>query len=117
MTQHRKEVIAAYGVLVGALGHYGFGYFFWDRFPALNLYYITVYFNLDLYGFVIYLLAKDNSFLKLCSMMAMMMGSYFLFMEFNNPSRWNAVNYITLILLMVNTFFLWHFLDKLKNNG
>jgi len=110
----QKESILAWVMAIGFLSHYIFGYFFWDEIKVANIYYISVYFNMDILGFVVYLLAHSR-ILKGMGALGMILGTYYFYMEFNDPASWILRDYLTLGLLFANCFFLWLFTDKIKN--
>jgi hypothetical protein len=112
----RKENIIAGIMFIGLVSHYLFGYFFWDELTAVNIYYITVYWCMDLWGFTVYLLACGR-ILKGVGALGMLLGSYFFYMEFNDPSVWAERDYLTLGLVFSNCFFIWYFTDKIKTKN
>ena len=71
---------------------------------------------MDIWGFVVYLLANAKA-LKGMGAFGMILGSYFFYMEFNDPSLWNLRDYLTLGLVAVNCGFIWIFTDKFKSKN
>jgi len=113
--QKNKETILAAVLFMGLIMHFGLGYFFWDEFKSINLYYLSVYFLADVFSFVIYLLATSKV-LKGMGAFGMVLSLYYIYMEFNDPSYWVERDYVTLGLTIVNCGFIWHFTDKIKTN-
>jgi len=112
----QKENILAVVLFIGLVSHYFIGYFLWDKLGSEKIYSITAYFNMDLWGFVVYLLATSKT-LKGMGALGMVCGSYFFYMEFNDPYLWNTRDYLTLGLVSVNCGFIWYFTDKIKDGN
>ncbi len=112
--QRHKENILALVLFIGILSHYCLGYFFWDKLGTEKLYSITAYFCMDLYGFIVFLLSSTK-LLKGMGAFGMICGTFFFYMEFNDPSLWSARDYLTLGLVLVNCSFIWIFTNKFKN--
>jgi len=110
----RKENILALVLLIGLVSHYFIGYFLWDKLGSEKIYSITAYFNMDLWGFVVYLLANGRV-LKGMGGLGMVCGSFFFYMEFSDPYFWSVRDYLTLGLVGMNCGFIWMFTDKIKN--
>lgn len=109
----RKENILAIILFVGLVSHYFIGYFLWDEIGSEKVYSITAYFCMDLWGFVVYLLANGRA-LKGMGGLGMVCGTFFFYMEFNDPSLWNKRDFMTLGLVIINCCFIWFFTDKIK---
>ena len=77
MTDKQKEDFAAVIMFIGIASHYLFGYFFWGVLPKVNIYYLTVYFNMDVWGFTVFMLARESKFLKGIGMLGMLLGSLY----------------------------------------
>jgi len=114
--QKNKESILAVVLFVGLVSHFGIGYFFWEEIKFVNVYYLTVYFLFDVFGFVVYLLATSKA-LKGIGALSMVVSLYYIYMEFNNPSFWVERDYLTLGLTLANCAFIWFFTDKFKNKS
>ena len=112
----KKENILAFIIFMGLAMHFGVGYFFWDEIKFVNLYYVSVYFLADACGLVIYIIAH-SSWLKGAGAVAMGLGTFYLYKEFNDPTYWVERDYITLGLVLVNMLFIWLFADKIKNKS
>lgn len=112
--EKKKENILAAIIFVGLISHYVFGYFFWDKLGSDRIYSITAYFCMDLYGFLVYLLSKGK-ILKGMGALGMLLGTYYFYMEFQEPYLWVSRDYLTLALTLVNIFFIWFFTEKFKN--
>lgn len=112
MNKKTENILAAM-LVVGLVSHYFIGYFLWDKLGSEKIYSITAYFCMDIWGFVVYLLACGKV-LKGVGALGMLLGSYFFYMEFNDPSLWVERDYMTLTLVAINCFFIWHFTDKIK---
>jgi len=115
MTKKQENMLAAI-LVVGMFSHFCLGYFFWDKIGTESLYSITAYFCMDLWGFVVFLLA-NGKILKGIGALGMILGSYFFYMEFNDPTFWQERDYLTLGLVLSNGFFLLVFTDKFKNKN
>ncbi|MES2382415.1 MAG: hypothetical protein V4538_15315 [Bacteroidota bacterium] len=112
-----QETILGWVVFVGLISHFGLGYFFWDVIKVVNIYYVSIYFMVDVMGFVIYLTSRESKMLKGMGALGMVLGTFYLYREFNNPMYWTERNFITLGLVLSNTFFIWYFTDKIKNKA
>lgn len=112
----KKENILGVILFVGLISHYLFGYFLWDKLGGEKLYSVTAYFNADVYGFIVYILAKSK-WLKGMGALGMVLGSFFFYQEFNEPSSWVERDYLTFGLVFANCFFIWHFTEKFKNKN
>lgn len=113
----KNEKILGLMIFIGLMSHYVFGYFFWDKIGTEKLYLITAYFCMDIFGLVVFILAKTK-FLKGLGCLAMVLGTYYFYMEFNDPQNWRVGDYkmgCTFLLLIVNLVFVWIFTDKFKN--
>ena len=102
-TQDRLAAV----MFVGLIAHYYFGYFLWDKISFINLYYMSLYFCMDLFGFVVFMLATKSDFLKATGAAGMLMGSYFMYMEFHNPMMWEERDYTMLMMVAMNCCFIW----------
>ena len=112
MSKNKENILAAV-IFVGLISHYFIGYFLWDKLGSEKIYSITAYFCMDICGFVVYLLASGK-LLKGMGGLGMLLGSYFFYMEFNDPSLWDVRDYLTLGLVAMNCCFIWLFTDKMK---
>lgn len=112
----KKETILALVLFIGLASHFLLGYFFWDEIKIVNIYYVSIYFLCDVFGFVVYLLATSKA-LKGMGALGMILGTFYLYREFNDPSLWIKRDYITLGLVFVNCFFIWLLTDKVKNKN
>ena len=112
----KKENILAAILFIGLASHFLFGYFFWDEIKAVNIYYVSVYFLCDVFGFVVYLLANSKA-LKGVGALGMILGTFYLYQEFNDPSLWVQRDYITLGLVFLNSYFIWYFTDRFKDKN
>ncbi len=101
---------------MGLAMHFGVGYFYWDEFKFVNVYYVSAYFLFDTLGLVVYLIAR-SWWLKAIGAVTMTLSTYYLYMEFNDPTYWQHRDYITLGLIFGNLFFIWLFADTLKNKN
>ena len=93
------------------------GIFFWDKIGSEKIYSITAYFCMDIFGLVVFILA-NTKFLKGAGCLGMALGSYFFYMEFDDPYNWEVANYkglATLVLMTINLFFVWYYTDLFKN--
>lgn len=108
----KKENILALVLFIGLIMHFGIGYFFWDVIKFVNIYYLSIYFLCDVFGFVIYLISTSK-ILKGIGALTMVLSLYYIYMEFNDPSFWNVRDYLTLGLLLANCGFVWIFTDRL----
>ena len=77
MSIKEKENKIAIMMFIGLVSHYCFGYFFWGVLPKVNIYYLTVYFNMDVWGFTVFMLARESKFLKGIGMLGMLLGSLY----------------------------------------
>lgn len=114
--QVKKELILGLMIFIGLISHYVFWYFFWDKIGTEKLYSITAYFCMDIWGLVVFVLANTR-FLKGLGCLGMVLGSYFFYMEFNDPQNWEVSDYkvgCTFFLLIINLFFVWYYTDKFK---
>lgn len=68
---------------------------------------------MDVFGFVVYMLA-NGKVLKGMGALGMVCGTFFFYMEFNDPNLWVKRDYLTLGLVFVNCYFIWFYTDKLK---
>jgi len=110
------ETILGWMIFTGLVSHYVFGYFLWDVIGTEKLYSITVYFCGDISGLCLFIIARTR-FLKGMGCLAMVLGTYFFYMEFNDPQNWKLEDYkggCTFLLLIVNLFFVWYYTDKFK---
>ncbi len=116
----KKETILGLMIFIGLISHYVFGYFFWDKIGSEKIYSISAYFCMDVWGLVVFILAKTKT-LKGAGCLGMVLGSYFFYMEFNDPQNWRVSDYkagCTFLLLVVNLAFVWHYTNlfqRLKN--
>jgi len=111
-----KETILGWLIFIGLVSHYVFGYFFWDKLEYDRVYCITAYFCMDIWGLVVFIIA-NKKVLKGAGCLGMILGTYYFYMEFNDPFVWAGNDYkglATLALLIVNLFFLWYFTDIFK---
>lgn len=103
-------------IFIGLLSHYFFGYFLWDKIGTEKLYSITAYFCMDVWGLVVIILSKTR-LLKGFGYLGMVLGTYYFYMEFNDPYNWQVEDYkggATLLLSFINLFFLWYYTDLFK---
>lgn len=114
--QKRKENILTAILFIGIILHFGIGYFLWDEITVVNIYYVSVYFLGDVCGFVIFLISQGN-LLKGGGMLMMGLSTYYLYMEFNDPTYWIERDYITLGMVFANVFFIWFFTSKFKDKN
>lgn len=112
----KQETILAVVLAVGLVSHFFLGYFYWDKLGSERIYSLTAYFCMDLWGFVVYLLANGR-ILKGMGALGMVCGAFFFYMEFNDPNLWIQRDYLTLALVLGNSFFIWVFTDKVKNKN
>lgn len=115
MSIKEKENKIAIMMFIGLVSHYCFGYFFWGVLPKVNIYYLTVYFNMDVWGFTVFMCARKSELLKGMGCLGMVLGSYFFYMEFNDPATWTQRDYMTLAMMFFNVFFIWVFTEKNLN--
>lgn len=69
---------------------------------------------MDLWGFSVFLLARESLVLKGGGVFGMVMGSYMFFAEFNDPAHWVQRDFLTLSMIFMNVFFLIVFTERLK---
>ena len=72
---------------------------------------------MDIWSLVFYIVAGTR-FLKGMGCLGMALGTYFFYMEFNDPYKWLGQDYkglATFMLLIVNLFFVFYYTDKFKN--
>lgn len=112
----RKENILASILFIGLGLHFGVGYFFWDEIKVVNIYYVSIYFMVDVFGLVVYLLAT-GSLLKGIGALGMALGTFYLYKEFNDPAYWIERDYTTMGLVFANMAFIWYYTDKVKNKN
>jgi len=110
----KKENILALVLFLGLVSHYFVGYFLWDKLGSEKIYSITAYFCMDVWGLVVYLIASGK-ILKGAAALGMACGTFFFYMEFNDPYLWETRDYLTLTLVIINCFFIWFYIDKYKN--
>lgn len=115
MPKNKENILAAI-LFVGLVSHYFIGYFLWDKLGSEKVYSVTAYFCMDLWGFVVYLLASSK-LLKGMGGLGMVCGSYYFYMEFNDPNFWGVRDFLTLALVFTNCLFLWFFTDKFKTKN
>jgi len=76
---------------------------------------------MDVTGLILIILCehlKANS-LKVAGLLLMILATYFIYMEFNDPYNWRVVDYKLLAILCIsflNLFFIYYFTDLLKKN-
>ena len=107
-----KENIVTAAFWIGLLVHL-MGYFLAGEFKDVNIYLLTVYFNMDMLGLVT-LIIGSSVFIRESGVFLMVLGTYFFYMEFNNPMLWTRENYTTLIMLIVNVGFLRIYYNKIR---
>ena len=111
-----KEAVLVWAIFIGLFLHHFFGYFFWDKIPNVNVYYISVYFCMDVWGLVVFLIATKN-ILKGAGCLGMVLGTFYFYKELNNPEVWVDNDYKLLamfFLSIVNLFFIWYYTDIFK---
>jgi len=111
-----KESILGFAIFIGLIAHYVFGYFFWDKIGYDRVYCITAYFCMDVWGMVVFIIAKGK-ILKGAGALGMVLGTYYFYMEFNDPFVWAGNDYkllATLALSIMNLFFIWYYTDLFK---
>lgn len=114
--QQYKETILGWVLFTGLVSHFLFGYFLWDIVGTEKLYTITVYFVIDMMGLVAVILSTVQ-FLTNMGYLAMAFGTFYFYMEFNDPYNFQVANYrthATLVLSFINLFFFWHYTDLFK---
>lgn len=116
MTPQKKEELLGWAIFFSLISHYWLGYFFWGSISLINIYYLTAYWCMDIFGLTIFILARESKFLKGMGALAMALGTFFFYMEFNDPKNWKQDNIVTLIILLMNTSFIWIFTEKIKTN-
>lgn len=112
----KKENILAAIIFIGFISHYCFGYFFWKELGSEKIYSITMYFCADIWGLVLFLLACGR-ILKGLGVLGMVLGTFFFYMEFQDPYNWEVVDYrnlATLTLSSINLFFVLYYTDVFK---
>lgn len=114
MTEKQREDKLAYALLFSIVAHYFLGYGFWSNFSSINIFYVTLYFCMDIWGFAVYILSRESKLLKGAGVMGMILGSYFFYMEFNSPEYWETRDFITLVMIMCNIVFIMLFTEKIK---
>jgi hypothetical protein len=114
MTDKQREDRLAYALFFSVICHYFLGYGFWNKFTNINIFYVTLYFCMDMWGFATYLLSRDSKLLKGAGALGMVLGSYYFYMEFNTPESWEARDVLTLVMILCNVGFLMLFTDKIK---
>lgn len=68
---------------------------------------------MDVLGLVT-LIIGSSSFLRESGVFLMVLGTYFFYMEFNDPINWKNQDYTTLFLLIINIFFLRLYYNKIR---
>jgi len=114
MTEKQREDRLAYALFFSIIAHYVFGYGFWRNFANINIFYVTLYFCMDMWSLVVYMVCKKSKLLKVVSALGMGFGSYFFYMEFNSPEYWQARDILTLLMILCNIIFIMLFTDKIK---
>ena len=112
----KTESVLASIIFIGLISHYLFGYFFWDVIGSEKVYSITAYFCMDIWGLCLFVLA-NTKILKGMGCLGMVLGTYYFYMEFQDPSNWKVEDYkgfATFSLAGINLAFVWHFTDKFK---
>lgn len=72
---------------------------------------------MDVFGLCLYIIATTN-FLKGMGGLGMALGTYFFYMEFNDPMNWRVQDYkglATFVLAIINLFFILYYTDLFKN--
>lgn len=108
----KKDNLIACAFWIGLLVHL-MGYFLADEVKGINIYLLTVYFNMNMLGLVT-MVVGNTSFLRDSGVFLMILGTYFFYMEFNDPMKWDRKDYSTLVLLMVNILFLRIYYNKMR---
>jgi hypothetical protein len=114
--QKNKEDILGWAIFIGLISHFLFGYFFWDKIGTEKLYTITVYFVIDVLGLVSIILSTKK-LLTNVGYLAMFLGTFYFYMEFNDPYNFQVKNFraqATLGVSFMNLFFLWYYTDLFK---
>jgi len=101
-------------MMIGLIMHYYLGYFLWDKISFINLYYISFYFCMDLWGFIVFMLATKSALLKGAGGLGMVLGSYFMYMEFHDPMNWQERDYTMLVMVGMNCAFIWFITENIK---
>jgi len=70
------------------------GSYFGGDFYGTNVFLVTMFFNMFMYGLVINMFA-DNFLIKIASALMMSSGGYFCYMELHNPREWETFNLIS----------------------
>jgi len=111
-----KENILAGVLALAIISHFGVAYFLWRWLPIDRIYYLTLYMNMDVWGLAVFVLTRESKWLRGIGMLGMAIGSFYLYIEFRgNPTKWTPINFVTIIIILINTCFIWHFSDKIKN--
>jgi len=106
----KKENILTCIIFVGFIAHFVVGYFFWDKIGIENLYRLTGYFCMDLWGFIVFLLANTR-WLKGMGALGMILGSYYSYILLQDE---DVKDYFMFGVMLSNVFFIWFFIEKFK---
>ena len=112
MSADKKNNIITAAFWIGLLVHL-MGYFFAGEFKNINICLLTVYFNMNMLGLVT-LIVGNTAGLREGGVFLMVLGTYFFYMEFNDPMNWKNRDFTTLFLLITNIFFLRLYYNKIR---
>ena len=114
MTQKSKNDLAAGLVFFSFLSHI-FGYFFWQEIKIVNIFYVTIYFNMFVHGFV-FMMLMNGQVWRVVSTLMFWVGSQLLYMElWRNPMDWTNTDVWVLIFTGINAVLISFLMDKLKH--
>ena len=114
MNQKSKNDWAAGLVFFSFVSHL-FSYFFWQEVKVLNIFYVTIYFNMFVHGFV-FMMLMSGQFWKVVSTLMFWVGSQLLYMEiWRNPMDWTNADIWVLISTGINAILISFLMDKLKH--
>lgn len=101
-------------LLMVALGLHIYAYAYWEQWPKVNIYYVTMYFVFYVFSIVIYMLSKSH-LLTVVSGVTLGVSSYCLYLEFSaDPSHWTVVNMISGLLSILTSVITILIIKKFK---
>jgi hypothetical protein len=122
MNTHKKTILSIV-VIIGIVMHFSIGYFHWDIVAGKDgtdiLYGVTAYFLMDVLGLCLFVLHEQlkSSILRGVGILLMILSTYYIGMEFNDPYNWAALDYkilAVLVMAFINLGFIFYFTDILR---
>ena len=110
----KDEDIAAMLVFIAFISHI-LSYFFWQYVKSVNIFYVTIYFNMFVDGFVFMMVTRGKLF-KLIAGLMFWGGSHLTYMEFyRDPQHWTVLDIVVFGIAGINSIIISEIMDKLKN--